>query len=290
MINLDFLAQAVPITQQEETPTPTTEDERSSGEKIIDAINGAIEENEEGETGIGRAIDGILSPIDSLNEASAELANTAFQGLAETGIDLTNQNQIELGPFSVTLSIVAGFVAFAAILVSIVVIAVSPFTKTRERFAHLGGGTLKFLVISSVGTAIGVAMAEGSARLTAEAVALTLPETIDTTGANLYDSGLAVIAVPLVGVSFKFQAFLVAALIAAWPLAAAVSIVKAYEKVLNVVTALFVVNIVWPPMGAAIVGQAFSVLPDVASASWWCVGVPIMAVIANGVAVAAAKI
>ncbi len=272
-------------TTQPQPTTTTDSDSGSFADKAVDAAQDAA----------GSAVDVGTKPVrdvagvgfDQLNQAGSEMAGTTFGDLAASTLNFSDPEGIVLGPFTWSIQVLAGFVGFATIALVAAALMFSPRRKLGARLGYLSEAVVKYLIISAVGVTIGVFLVEGSGDLTTTAVETSLPSDINTDGANVWSSALAVVVVPIVGVAFEFQRFFVGILIAFWPLAAAISMSKAYKHALPICSALLVANVIWPPISALFIGNAFAALPNVAKASWLCVGAVGFAIVFNVLSLAA---
>ena len=81
------------------------------------------------------------------------------------------------------------------------------------------------------------------------------------------------------------QPWIVGVLIVSLPLAAAISMFGPYDRLIYVVMALVVANIVWLPV-VVILTSRLLLIGDAAQAGWWSLAACVCAVGANGLAVA----
>ncbi|MEM9892943.1 MAG: hypothetical protein AAF962_18920 [Actinomycetota bacterium] len=226
--------------------------------------------------------------ISALNEAGADLAGTAFGDLADTLAFAGAPVGLALGGIEVSIHIIAAHVAFAIIATTVLFAMLVPRRKLSARLGWLSAATIRYVLIASFGVVVGLFAIEASGELTGLAVEATVGEDgPDVSGANLYTGAVAAVVIPLVKVALEFQQFLVAILIAVWPLAAAVSISRTFRHLLPIVTALIAANVLWPPIAALALGKSFTALPDVGAATWWALAALVVAVAFNGVALAA---
>lgn len=237
----------------------------------------------------GTAAGAVLSgPLGVLNQAAEEMAGTAFGDLSATLAEQQTAQTIQLGPFSSTLHVAAGFVAFAAVATTLLIALVMPHRRFGERVLWAGGALVRFALISAFGVTIAVTAVDASNQLAGDALVYALPDgEIDTSGANIYTGALAGIVVPVVGVLFDFQRWLMAVFIMFWPLAAAISITRSFRHALPIMTAMIAANVVWPPLAGLAVGKSLAALPDISAATWWAVGAVAVAFITNLFALAA---
>lgn len=237
---------------------------------------------------VDAAIDATIGdPIERLNQAAEAMAGSAFGDLAAHGLTLQEPSQIVLAGLGMPLHLLAGYVAFGTIVATVLAVLVTPRRTLGSRVIWASEAYIKYLLISSFGVVIGVGLIQASQEIMSIAIDLSLPETIDTSGVNIYTGALASVVVPITKVSFQFQSFFVAALIATWPIAAAISILRSFRHLLPVITALLVANAVWPPLAALAIGQAFAALPDVSDATWWTAAAFACAPICNFIALTA---
>ncbi len=210
-----------------------------------------------------------LNPVEVLNKAAGEMANTAFGDLA-TDMSLAGQSQIlVVGPFRPSVQLAAGLFAFAATATTLLAALITPRARMGARLWWASGGMAKFLLISGFGVTLAVAAVDASNQLTGEAIKYGLADELDTSQANLYSGALASVTVPIVGVMFDFQAWILGLFIVFWPLAAAISITRSFRHALPIMTALIIANVVWPPLSALALAKALSALPNVVAATWW---------------------
>ncbi|MFV0524528.1 MAG: hypothetical protein ACK5RL_08525 [Acidimicrobiales bacterium] len=256
------------------------------GGAIGEAIDSTIDNAVDGV--VGAAGDVVVGPaITVLNEAGAALAGTVFGDLADDLALIGQPTTIVLGGFEVAVHLLAGYVAFAVIATTLLAAIITPGRRMGQRVGWTAVASTKYVLVSTFGVVAGTTAIEASRFLTLEAIDLGLTGGVDTSEANLYTGAVAAVIVPLVGVAFEFQAFLVAALIAFWPLAAAVAITRTFRHALPVLTALITANVLWPPLAALAVGKAFTALPDVGAATWWCLAAITTAPLVNLIALSA---
>ena len=237
----------------------------------------------------GEAVDAVTAgPMLVLDQAAQDMAGTAFGDMAETLNDASEPDFFSLGPIQTSIHVASGLVAFAAIATTLLVAVIVPWRRYGTRLWWATGATARFLLISAFGVSIAVAAVDLSHELTGESIQFAIPDDgIDTSEANLYTGALASIIVPLVGVMFDFQAWLLGVFIMFWPLAAAISITRSFRHALPIMTALIAANVIWPPLAALAIAKSLTALPDISAATWWAAAAVAVAVITNLFALAA---
>lgn len=204
----------------------------------------------------------------SLAATADEQATEAFTSLAEAQVSIAEPAAVETGLGLFPLSAVAGVVALISI--SVALLAVMTPLGRLSKVRAVASGAVNYLLVSLVGVAAALALVEASRWLTAESVALNYGvPTVE--GATVWTAGLAATVAPAIPVMFKAGAVLVGVLIAALPLAAALTARPGWSAALSSVGAVLVANIIWPPLAAVCVAQAFSALPDGGAAAWWLI-------------------
>lgn len=261
----------------------------AAGSTTVDATAGTTAGAADAEAGAssGDAVPVGIGPsaeaIEALDQNGAALAETVFTDLSERTTELGQPVEIDIGGLETSLNTVAGLVVFVAASIGLVV----AMTRGGRNLRRLSGSVSRYMIVSLLGVVGALAAAELANEMTLRAVAVAIPEVIDTSGTHLYSGGFASLIVPLLIMVLDFQPLVVGALIGLWPLAAALSLFESYRSAMAVTGALLAANIVWPPFAALCIGKAFASLPDVALATWWTMGVLALAVLMNVIALAA---
>lgn len=262
-----------------EAPSDDSQSDDSQSEESDDAESGEDDEND---------LDGIVfsgpeDAIEALEEAGAELAGTAFGDLAERTTEVGQPVELDVGGLEASLNVVAAAIVFMAVATGLV----AAIIRRGRNLYGLSVTVSRYLLISAVGVAAALIATEVSNEIASAAVVANLPGEVDTTESHLYSGALASLMVPALTVAFDFQPFMVAILIATWPMTAALGLMPAYRSAPNVVGGLIAANLLWPPFAALCVGRAFGEFPDVTAATWWTVIALVVAAVFNVVALAA---
>ena len=237
----------------------------------------------------GEAVDAATAgPMLVLDQAAEDMAGTAFGDMADTLTEVAQPDLLALGPFQASIHVAAGLVAFAAIATTLIAVILTPRRRFGARLWWASGAMARFVIVAAFGVSIAVAAVDLSNELAGGALELVVPDDgFDTSEANLYTGALATVIVPLVGVMFDFQGWLLGVFIMFWPLAAAVSITRSFRHALPIMSALIAANVIWPPLAALAIGKSLTALPDISAATWWAAGAVAVAVFTNLFALAA---
>ena len=286
-----------PATDDTSTNTDSEEGESREGEsdgqavaaRVGDVVTDPVGSGADAAGAVaGEAVGVVLGgPLGVLDQAADDMAGTAFGDLAATSTEVGEPTLVEVGPMQAGVHVFAGLIAFAAIATTLLLSIITPWRRFGDRLLWAGGATARFLLVSAFGITVAVAGIEASQELTDQAMAMAAPEEIDTSEANVYTGALASVVVPVVGVLFDFQGWVLGVFVMLWPLAAAISITRTFRHALPIMTALIAANVAWPPLAALAIGESLASLPDISAATWWAVGAVGVAIITNLIALAA---
>ncbi len=267
---------------------PLTCDEDEDGDEgegeDTESDAGAEGESEDEESDVDAVVfAGPDEAIEALEEVGAELAGTAFGELAERTTEVGQPVEFDVGGLEASLNAVAAVIVFMAVAAGLI----AAIVRRGRNLYGLSVSVSRYLLISAIGVVAALVAAELSNEITSAAVVVNLPGEIDTTETHLYSGALASLMVPALTVAFDFQPFMIALLIATWPLTAAVGLLPSYRSAPNIIGGLLAANLLWPPFAALCVGRAFGEFPDVTAATWWTVVALVIAAVFNVVSLAA---
>ncbi len=218
-----------------------------------------------------------------MEEVGAELAGTAFGDLAERTTEVGQPVELDVGGVEASLNAVAAVIVFMAVAAGLI----AAILRRGRNLYGLSVSVSRYLLISAIGVVAALMATEVSNQITSAAVVVNIPAEIDTTETHLYSGALASLMVPALTVAFDFQPFMIAILIATWPLTAAIGLLPSYRSAPTVVGGLMAANLLWPPFAALCVGRAFGEFPDVTAATWWTVVALVIAAVFNVASLAA---
>ncbi len=265
-------------------PLTCDEDEDDAGAGAVDEdTEGTGDDAVEGEETDAVVFAGSEEAIEALEEVGAELAGTAFGDLAERTTEVGQPIELDVGGLEASLNAVAAVIVFMAVAAGLI----TAIARRGRNLYGLSVSVSRYLLISAIGVVAALVAAELSNEITSAAVVVNLPGEIDTTETHLYSGALASLMVPALTVAFDFQPFMIAVLIATWPLTAAVGLLPSYRSAPNIIGGLLAANLLWPPFAALCVGRAFGEFPDVTAATWWTVIALVIAAVFNVVSLAA---
>lgn len=271
-------------------PTPATSaDDASAIEMAGEVLDQVVDvATDPVGAGIDAAGDVATGSVDILlSKAASEMAGTAFGDLASTMASAGQPTILSIGSLNTQLHLAAGFIAFGATVTTLLVAMMMPHRRLGKRLSWTVGALARFFLVSAFGVTVAVAAIDLSNELTLKALHHTVGTEIDTSEANVFSGALATIAVPVVGVMYSFQAWLVGIFVMFWPITAAISITRSFRHALPVMTAAIAANVIWPPLSALAIGKSLSALPNIGAATWWALAAVAIAFITNMFAFAA---
>jgi len=140
----------------------------------------------------------------------------------------------------------------------------------------------RFVLVSLFGVSVSLGLWEVVSALSGTLA--VIPEGSELQG-NLWSNPFAGITIPLVEVLLDAQPWVVGFLIVSLPLAAAISIFGPFDRLIYIVIALVVANIIWLPL-VVILTSRLLLVENAAHAGWWSLMACLTVLGVNGIAMA----
>lgn len=207
-----------------------------------------------------------------------ESATAAIESLAER-IEQVGE-PVELDAFGVEASMNAFAAAMVAVGMSVALIVVG--IRNWKSGWMIPARYLRFALVSLFGVGASLGLWELVSSLSGELA--VVPDEITIEG-DLWSSPFASITLPATEVMLDAQPWVVGILIVSLPLAAAISMFGPYDRLIYVVIALVVANIIWLPF-VVILTSRLLLNADAAHVAWWSLAACLCAIGANGLAIA----
>jgi hypothetical protein len=187
---------------------------------------------------------------------------------------------VELDAFGLEASMNAFAAALVAVGMSVALIVVG--IRNWKRGWTIPVRYLRFTLVSLFGVGVALGLWELVSSLSGELA--VVPDEIVIEG-DLWSGPFAGITLPATEVMLDAQPWIVGVLIVSLPLAAAISMFGPYERLIYVVIALVVANIIWLPF-VVILTSRLLLNSNAAHVGWWSLAACVCAIGANGLAIA----
>lgn len=187
---------------------------------------------------------------------------------------------VELDAFGLEASMNAFAAAMVAVGMSVAVIVVG--IRNWRHGWRIPSRYLRFMLVSLFGVGAALGLWEIVTTLSGELAVIPDETALD---GDLWSGPFAGLTLPATQVMLDAQPWIVGILIVSLPLAAAVSMFGPYDRLVYVVIALVVANIVWLPF-VVILTSRLLLTGDAAQAGWWSLAACVCAIGANGLAIA----
>lgn len=207
-----------------------------------------------------------------------ESASLAVESLAER-IEAVGE-PVELDAFGLEASMNAFAAAMVAVGMSVAVIVVG--IRNWRNGWRIPARYLRFVLVSLFGVGAALGLWEIVSTLSGDLA--VIPDEIALDG-DLWSGPFAGLTLPATQVMLDAQPWIVGILIVSLPLAAAISMFGPYDRLVYVVIALVVANIIWLPF-VVILTSRLLLTGDAAQAGWWSLAACVCAIGANGLAIA----
>ena len=216
-----------------------------------------------------------------LDEQAAKSSEEAAQSLAERISAVGEPTELDVGGLEAPMNAAAA--ALVAVGMSIAVIAIG--VRNWRAGWRIPTRFLRYALVSLFAVSASLGLWELVVQLSAGLA--VIPEEISLAG-DIWSGPFAGVTLPAAEVLLDIQPYVVGALIASLPLAAAISMFGPYSRLVWIVAALVVANIIWLPFFVIFISRLL-VSTDAAYAGWWALAACICAVGTNSLALAGVR-